>query len=315
MAFYDREDKPALISFFTFPFPTVAEFKKHEEYQYLNACETILHRGVCKPDRTGTGTLSQFGTVFRFSLRNKIIPLLTTKRVFWKGIVHELFWMLQGKTHIRWLQEKGVHIWDANGTRAFLDQRGLSHYEEGDLGPVYGFQWRHFGAEYKGHAHDYTNQGVDQIAQIIHTLRTNPHDRRMILSAWNPLALQQMALPPCHMTAQFYVAHNRLSCCLYQRSADMGLGVPFNIASYALLTHIIAHCALMEADELVHVMGDTHIYQNHVPMIREQLKRSPRPFPTINISNISVDINDMRAEDVELLNYDPHPSISMPMAV
>lgn len=187
------------------------------------------------------GTYSLFGAQMRYSLRDNVFPLLTTKRVFWRAVVEELLWFIRGSTNALELRDKNVHIWDANSTRDFLDSAGLHDREEGDLGPVYGFQWRHFGAEYKGMRADYTNKGIDQLAHIIHTIKTNPGDRRMVMCAWNPVDIPKMALPPCHCLVQFYAANGELSCQLYQRSADMGLGVPFNIASYALLTCMIAH--------------------------------------------------------------------------
>jgi len=217
-----------------------------EEMQYLDVVRDVIENGVQRGDRTGVGTLSKFGVQMRFSLRNNTLPLLTTKRVFWRGVAEELFWFVRGCTSNQALQERGVHIWDGNGSKEFLESRGLGHREEGDLGPVYGFQWRHFGAEYKTMHDDYTGQGVDQLAQIMETIQTNPNDRRMIMTAWNPLALQDMALPPCHLMCQFYVANGELSCQMYQRSADMGLGVPFNIASYSLLTIMIAHACNLQ---------------------------------------------------------------------
>eukprot|EP00249_Psilotum_nudum_P025122 c29381_g1_i3 orf=794-1816(+) len=214
--------------------------EKHEEYQYLNLIRDIIDNGVEKGDRTGTGTFSKFGCQMRFNLR-KNFPLLTTKRVFWRGVVEELLWFISGSTNAKVLQEKDIHIWDGNATREYLDRIGLTDREEGDLGPVYGFQWRHFGAKYTNMHADYTGQGFDQLMDVIKKIRFNPEDRRIILSAWNPADLQLMALPPCHMFAQFFVANGELSCQMYQRSCDMGLGVPFNIASYALLTCILAH--------------------------------------------------------------------------
>ena len=262
----------------------------HPEQQYLALIRDILCTGVQRGDRTGTGTLSKFGVQMRFSLRDGVLPLLTTKRVFWRGVAEELLWFVSGNTSAAALQEKGVHIWDGNGSREFLDKSGLGHREEGDLGPVYGFQWRHFGAEYTDMHADYTGKGVDQLQAVVDKIRTNPTDRRIILSAWNPAgepawyaaeagaasglplrpanearaprraapqrpqppslfacptpdlaAIPEMALPPCHMFAQFFVANGELSCQMYQRSADMGLGVPFNIASYSLLTVMLAH--------------------------------------------------------------------------
>lgn len=228
-----------------------------EEMQYLAMCRDIIENGVERGDRTGTGTKSRFGTQMRFSLRDGTLPLLTTKRTFWRGVAEELLWFVAGNTNANDLAAKDIHIWDGNGSREFLDSRGLSHREVGDLGPVYGFQWRHFGAKYKDMHTDYTGQGVDQLAECIDKIKNNPEDRRIIMSAWNPADLDVMALPPCHMFCQFYVdtKKNELSCQMYQRSADMGLGVPFNIASYALLTHMIAHVTGRKPGDFVHTIG------------------------------------------------------------
>ncbi|XP_008468587.2 thymidylate synthase [Diaphorina citri] len=212
-----------------------------DEQQYLHLLDKIIKTGHKKSDRTGVGTLSLFGAQMRFDLTNGTFPLLTTKRVFWKGVVEELLWFIKGSTNAKELSDKGVKIWDPNSTREYLDSIGLVDRKEGDLGPVYGFQWRHYGAEYKDMFTDYTDQGIDQLQNIINTIKTNPNDRRIIMCAWNPIDMPKMALPPCHCLAQFYVADGKLSCQLYQRSADMGLGVPFNIASYSLLTYMIAH--------------------------------------------------------------------------
>ncbi|XP_078691097.1 thymidylate synthase-like isoform X1 [Branchiostoma floridae x Branchiostoma belcheri] len=288
--------------------------QKHDEYQYLDLVRHILDCGQRKDDRTGTGTLSVFGAQCRYSLRGQF-PLLTTKRVFWRGVAEELLWFVRGSTNGTELSDKNVHIWDANGSRDFLDKRGLSHYEEGDLGPVYGFQWRHFGAEYKDRHTDYTGQGVDQLAQVIHTIKTDPDNRRIIMSAWNPPDLPKMALPPCHAFVQFYVCNGELSCQLYQRSGDTGLGVPFNIASYSLLTYMIAHITGLKPGDFVHTLGDAHVYVNHVDALKEQLKREPRPFPTLNIKRQVENIDDFKMEDFEIVGYKPHPKISMEMAV
>jgi thymidylate synthase len=224
---------------------------------------------------------------------------------------------MQGNTNANDLADKGIHIWDGNGSREFLDSRGLHDREEGDLGPVYGFQWRHFGAEYKDMHTDYTGQGVDQLADCIHKIIHNPEDRRIIMSAWNPSDLDLMALPPCHMFCQFYVdtKSNELSCQLYQRSADMGLGVPFNIASYALLTHLIAQVTGRKPGEFVHTIGDAHIYLNHVDALKEQMKRNPRDFPTLKINPEKKNIDDFVYDDLEVIGYRPHKKISMKMAV
>ena len=290
--------------------------QRHEEYQYLDLIRDILRSGESRVDRTGTGTLSCFGVRMRFSLDNNVMPLLTTKRVFWRGVAEELLWFISGSTNANVLRAKGIPIWDGNGSREYLDSIGLTEREEMDLGPVYGFQWRHFGAQYTDMHADYRGQGVDQLSRLIETIKTCPTDRRLVLSAWNPAALSQMALPPCHMFCQFYVSEGqRLSCQMYQRSADMGLGVPFNIASYALLTRLIAHVCDLEAHELIHVIGDAHIYTNHVDAVREQIERQPRPFPTLAINAQKKDIDTFVFDDLVLSDYRPHRKIKMSMAV
>uniref|UniRef100_A0A8C3AWW2 Thymidylate synthase n=1 Tax=Cyclopterus lumpus TaxID=8103 RepID=A0A8C3AWW2_CYCLU len=295
------------------------EEKKHfgvfcDERGYLDQIQYILQHGSRKGDRTGTGVVSVFGAQSRFNLRDQF-PLLTTKRVFWRGILEELLWFVKGSTNAKELSEKGVKIWEANGSRDFLDNLGFSDREEGDLGPVYGFQWRHFGAEYTDMHADYTGQGVDQLQKIIDTIKKNPEDRRIIMCAWNPKDLPLMALPPCHALCQFYVCDGELSCQLYQRSGDMGLGVPFNIASYALLTYMIAHITGLKPGDFVHTLGDAHIYVNHIEALKVQLQREIRPFPKLKILREVESINDFRAEDFEICDYNPHPTIKMQMAV
>ncbi|OHX00464.1 thymidylate synthase [Colletotrichum incanum] len=309
--------------------------KRHEEYQYLDLVREILEEGEHRPDRTGTGTYSIFApTPLKFSLNKDgepLLPLLTTKRVFLRAVIAELLWFVEGNTSSLALSEAGVKIWDGNGSREFLDSVGLSHREVGDLGPVYGFQWRHFGAEYVDAKTDYTGQGVDQLAEVIHKLKTNPYDRRILLSAWNPADLKKMALPPCHMFAQFYVSYPRariapadgekpkghLHCQLYQRSCDMGLGVPFNIASYALLTHMIARACDLVPGSLTHVMGDAHVYADHVDALKVQLEREPRDFPFLEINNreAGCSIDGWKVEDFVVKGYDPHKTIAMKMSV
>ncbi|DAZ96521.1 TPA: hypothetical protein N0F65_008072 [Lagenidium giganteum] len=289
--------------------------RPHEELQYLHLIKKIIDEGVRKSDRTGTGTISLFGAQMRFSLRNNVFPLLTSKRVFWRGLAEELLWFISGNTNANTLQAKDIHIWDGNGSKEFLEGLGLGHREAGDLGPVYGFQWRHFGAKYTDMHADYTGQGVDQLAEVIQKLKTNPSDRRIIMSAWNPSDLKEMALPPCHMFCQFYVANGELSCQMYQRSADMGLGVPFNIASYALLTRLVAQVTGLQPGEFIHVIGDAHIYLDHVEPLKIQLGRTPRAFPTLTINPEKTDIDSFEFSDFELQNYKPHGTIKMAMSV
>ena len=287
----------------------------HEEYQYLNLVRDILQNGINRSDRTGIGTRSVFGRQMRFSLRNNTIPLLTTKRTFWRGVAEELLWFIAGCTNAKVLQDKSIKIWNGHSSREFLDSVGLAQREEGDLGPIYGFQWRHFGAEYRTMHDTYTNKGVDQLSNIIDKLKTNPEDRRMIMTAWNPVALPEMALPPCHLLCQFYVANGELSCQMYQRSADIGLGVPFNIASYSLLTMLIAHVTGFKPGEFVHVLGDAHVYLNHIRELEMQLEREPRPFPTLKINPDKQSIDGFVMDDLELVDYNPHKTIKMPMAL
>jgi dihydrofolate reductase/thymidylate synthase len=288
---------------------------RHEEYQYLDIVREIIEEGNEKGDRTGVGTFSKFGCQMRFSLRDGRFPLLTTKRVFWRGVAEELLWFIAGHTNANLLQEKGIHIWDGNGSRKYLDSIGLNHREEMDLGPVYGFQWRHWGAKYIDMHTDYTNKGFDQLADCIDKIKNNPTDRRIVMSAWNPSDLKEMALAPCHLLCQFYVANGELSCQMYQRSCDMGLGVPFNIASYALLTCMVAHVCGLKPGEFVHVLGDAHVYKNHVEALKQQLNREPREFPILRIKRNVTDIDDFKFEDFEIIGYNPHGTIKMDMAL
>ncbi|KRY36098.1 Thymidylate synthase, partial [Trichinella spiralis] len=290
------------------------DYVNQEELNYLNQLKDIIDHGVRKNDRTGIGTLSTFGTQSRYCLRDDIFPLLTTKRVFWRGVVEELLWFISGSTNAKQLSEKNVNIWDGNSSREFLDSRGLYNYEEGDLGPVYGFQWRHFGCPYSSMTADYKGKGYDQLQQCIKMIREEPESRRIIMTAWNPCDLEKVALPPCHCFVQFYVADGELSCQMYQRSADMGLGVPFNIASYSLLTRMIAHITSLKPGFFIHTIGDAHVYLTHVDALKVQMERKPRPFPKLKILRNVENIDDFRAEDFELINYKPYPKISMPMA-
>ena len=262
--------------------------------QYLDLMRSVLDQGVQRPDRTGTGTLSVFGYQMRFDLAEGF-PLLTTKRLHLKSILYELLWMLRGETNVRYLQDNGVHIWDE-----WADERG-------ELGPVYGAQWRSWRSA--------DGETVDQIARVAEQIRRTPSSRRLLVSAWNPAEADRMALPPCHTLFQFYVYDGRLSCQLYQRSADVFLGVPFNIASYALLTHMMAQATGLQPWEFVHTFGDAHLYLNHLDQARVQLDRDPRPLPRIRLNPAVESIFDFQFSDFELLNYDPHPHIKAPVSV
>jgi thymidylate synthase len=292
------------------------------ENEYLELLQKILKYGKTRKDRTGTGTLSIFGSQLRFDI-SKNVPLLTTKFVAWKAVIKELLWFLRGETDSKILESQGVKIWQGNTTRDFLDNRGLIHLPEGDIGAGYGFQWRYFGAEYTHCKDDYTFQGYDQIASIIHQLKNDPYSRRIFMSAWNPIALDGMALPPCHVSCQFYVeedekGNRHLSCHMYQRSVDVFLGLPFNIFSSTVLTYILAKMCGMIPKELIISTGDTHIYKNHLDQIKTQLSRDLKSPPVLKINrelNDITDIERLTIEDFELENYIYHPAIKGDMAI
>lgn len=286
----------------------------HEEYQYLNLLETILEKGVLEKSRNGK-TQSIFGHSMRFSLKDGKIPIITTKKTAWKTCLIELLWFIRGKTNNNILKEQGVHIWDANASPEFLASRGLQYYNDGELGPIYGHQWRHFNAEWEGD-YDYTGDGIDQLQQIIDSLKDPIYrtSRRLIMSSWNPCQLYQMSLPPCHILCQFNVHDgNKLSCSMYQRSCDCFLGLPFNIASYSMLTHLLAkHCGL-EAYEFIHFMGNCHLYENAMDAATLQITREPFEFPTLSIKQNRENISDYQVEDFEIHNYKSHEPIRVEM--
>lgn len=272
------------------------------EHAYLDLLRDVLTNGTKKGDRTGTGTISVFGRQIRCDLQQGF-PLITTKRVFWKGVVTELLWFLKGSTNVKELQDQGVKIWDEWAK------------ENGELGPVYGKQWRNW-THWEGDPSRFAlRQSIDQIANVIQTLKTNPNSRRMLVSAWNVGDLKDMALEPCHVLFQFYVSNGKLSCQMYQRSADLFLGVPFNIASYALLTHLIAQVCDLEVGEYVHTFGDAHIYLNHLNQVSEQLGREPRCLPTVELNLDIRSIDEFRLDDIRLVGYSPHPPIKAPVAI
>lgn len=262
--------------------------------QYLDLLNNVLESGNLKGDRTGTGTKSIFGYQMRFNLQEGF-PLVTTKKLHLRSIIHELLWFLQGNTNIDYLQQNKVSIWDE-----WAD-------ENGDLGPVYGKQWRAWETK--------DGKVIDQISELIEQIKTNPNSRRLLVSAWNVGDVDKMALPPCHVLFQFYVANNKLSCQLYQRSADIFLGVPFNIASYAILTHMIAQVCNLEVGDFVHTIGDAHLYTNHFDQARLQLSRSPYPLPQLKLNKEIKNIFDFRFEDIEIINYQSHPTIKAPIAI
>ena len=290
--------------------------EKHEENQYLKLIKDIDTFGTMENGRNGNAK-TIFGSGMHFSLQDGTIPILTTKKVAWKTCLKELLWFIKGSTDNKELQEQNVKIWNDNASRDFLDSRGLN-YEENDLGPIYGHQWRHFNAKYKdeGCKASYEGEGIDQLQNIINALNDpeQRYSRRLVMSAWNPQQIDDMALPPCHILCQFCVTDgNKLSCSLYQRSGDVGLGVPFNIASYAFLTHILAnHCGL-EAEEFVYFLGNAHIYEEHIDALKPQILKEPYPFPTIEFKENVSDINNINIDSIKIAHYNHHETIKMEM--
>lgn len=291
---------------------------KHDEYQYLFALENIKNNGEAKADRTGTGTRSIFGGVHMvFDIRDHL-PIITTKKVMYDFIIKELLFFISGKTDTTKLSKDGVKIWDANTSKKKQEELGLP-WDEGDMGPSYPHQWRHYGCEYSGCHEDYTDKGIDQLSNLIKNIREDPFSRRHILTAWNPCQISEMPLPPCHILAQFNVSGDRryLDCQIYQRSGDMFLGVPFNITSYALLTYMIAHITNLKPRRLTHVIGDAHIYNNHGEVVKRQLNRTPRPFPTLSFREATRlhEIDDFTFNSFIVEGYNPWPHIAAEMAV
>lgn len=285
----------------------------HDENQYLNLIDDILEDNNEFIGRNGK-TLAIYGSAMHFNLSDNTIPLLTTKKLAWKTCLKELLWFINGDTSNKKLNDVNVHIWNANSSREFLDSRGLTNNSENDLGPIYGFQWRHFNAEYKNCDTDYENQGIDQLNYIIEQLKNKDtrNSRRLIMTAWNPCQLNEMALPPCHVLCQFNVSgENKLSCSLYQRSGDVGLGVPFNIASYSFLTHLIAHHTGLEASEFIYFLGNTHIYDDHIDGLVLQKDRKPHTFPKLTILNKYDKIENYKLEDFKIENYIFHDNINL----
>ena len=283
--------------------------------QYLNLVQNILKNGVRQKTRNGY-TIATIGETLRFPLRNHKIPLLTTKKMAWKACLYELLWFIRGETDNRLLLKDNVRIWSPNASREFLDSRGLHHLKEHDLGPIYGHQWRNFNAPYKNCHENYADKGVDQLQNIVDSLKCpyKRSSRRLILSAWNPLQLDEMALPPCHTLAQFHVTNdNELSCSLYQRSGDVGLGIPFNIASYSFLTHILAHHCDLRAKEFIHFIGNAHIYEDHQIALNIQSGRKPKTVAELRIHAKHNNISNYSIEDFKIIDYEPHSAIQMIM--
>jgi len=289
-----------------------------EELQYLDLINTIAQKGVQREDRTKIGTYSLFcPNPLRFSLENDKMPLLTTKQMPWKTVIKELLWFLRGETNAKILQQQGVKIWDGNSSREFLDARGLSNYPDGELGPIYGFNFRHFGAHYEPSNKEHKG-GVDQIAYLIDTLKTDPFSRRLVLSAWNPCDLAKCALPPCHMFFELYVTPEKsLSLHFHMRSSDVFLGLPFNIFSYAVLLRILACKTGMQAKEVIVTFGDAHIYKNHIDQVKLQLERKPFDFPTMQMSKDveTLDFHQIDIKHFKLIDYKSYETLKAPMAV
>lgn len=286
----------------------------HDEYQYLHLVNDIVAHGEMVSGRNGNAK-TIVGASLHFDLANGTLPLLTTKKVAWKTCLRELLWFIRGQTDNNILRDQNVSIWNGNASREFLDSRGLVDNREGDLGPVYGHQWRHFNADYTTCDADYSGMGVDQLGAVVESLEdpSRRSSRRLVVSAWNPCQIDSMALPPCHVLMQFNVLGNKLHCSLYQRSADVGLGVPFNIASYSMLTHLLAHHVGLEAGEFIHHLGNCHIYDDHLELLEEQTEREPYPFPTLRFRDRRDALDLYEVDDFVVEGYESHESIKMDM--
>jgi thymidylate synthase len=286
------------------------------EKGYLKLVKHILKNGAKEFGRNGT-TYSTIGEMLKFDLKNNKIPLMTTKKLAWKTCLHELMWMIRGSTNNNYLKAQGVNIWTGNSTREFLDSRGLTNLSEGDLGPIYGHQWRHYNAKYEYSHSNYLFRGIDQLENVINEIKkvkeTGINSRRIIMTAWNPEQIDEMALPPCHVLSQYHVVNNRLSCTLYQRSGDVGLGIPFNIASYSFLTHLLAHHCDMEAGEFTHFIGNCHIYDDHVEMLKRQVERKPFTCPKLFLTDKYHSLNVYDVKNFKIKNYKYHGKIKMDM--
>ncbi len=290
-----------------------------EETKYLELLQYILDHGEDRQDRTGVGTKSIFGSTLRFSLENNTLPLLTTKRVFIRGVIEELLFFIRGETDTKKLEAKGVNIWKGNTSREFLDKRGLSNYSEGQMGPMYGFNWTKFGCQFDNYGNLIKNkQGINQLKNCLDLIKNDSASRRIIVTAYNPEVSQQCVLDPCHTFFQFYVKNNKLHCLFYMRSSDSFLGFPMNLASYSMLTHLMAKASGLTAGEIIFMCGDIHIYSNHINQVKEQVSREPYSFPQVKINKEISSIKDMEQlefTDFEIINYASHPAIKAPMAI
>jgi thymidylate synthase len=315
MLFYRRIIKKEKLETSPFPISSIPSVSGEGEKGYLQMLQRVLDTGVNRPDRTKIGTISRCFETVSYDLTNHQFPLITTKKVNFKAVAAELIWILKGQTNSKILSEQGVKIWDPEGSRENLDNKGFKDRKEGDCGPIYGHQLKHFGAPYIDAFTDYSGLGVNQLQYAINLLKTDPTSRRIIVCHWNPIDLPQMVLPPCHVLYQFYVENGKLSCILYQRSGDLPIGVPYNIASYALLTYLVAHECKLAPERLYHIIADAHIYLNQRDLVKVQIQRKPKPPPKLKIASSLKSIWDVQLSDLIVSEYDPDPPILFPRAV